>query len=72
MKHLYAGYVKFEHMGSHFYVIQKFSSRSLYQRNKTMNWYLFLAPLGVEHIMWIFSNLRVSAFKKSIMGCPNW
>ena len=32
----------------------------------------FLAPLGEQSIIWIFSNLRVSTFQKSMMGCPNW
>ena len=32
---------------------------------------LFMAPFGGQNIIWIFSNLRVSTFKKSMTGCPN-
>ena len=36
-----------------------------------VSWYLFLAPLGGQNIILIFSNLRVSTFLKSMRGCPN-
>ena len=32
-----------------------------------MNWYLFLAPLEEQNIIWIFSNLEVSTLQKSMM-----
>ena len=31
---------------------------------------LFLALLGEQNIVWIFSNLRLSTFWKNMMGCP--
>ena len=32
----------------------------------------FLALLWRQNIIWIFSNLRVYTFYKSMMGCTNW
>ena len=37
-----------------------------------MSWYRFLALFWGQNITWVFSNLRVFTFYKSMMGCLNW
>ena len=44
-------------------------------KKQSMSWSLkngYLAPAGEQNIIQIFSNLRVSTFRKSMMSCPNW